>query len=209
MKNLLVWFHVLSGSLAVAGMLVAWFSVKGGKWHRRGGKAYVFAMAGALVMATVIALLTRNLFLLLVGIFSAYLIFTGWRTARIRDGVASRFDQISALLMLGVAATMVGFGVWMLIGSNTLGVALIAFAVFGGGPAWEDWRRSSWPTGKQRIVLHLNRMGGGTIATLTAVFVVNVKTDPVFIAWLLPTIVVVPLLVYFSRRYSAVAATKR
>ena len=41
---------------------------------------------------------------------------------------------------------------------------------------------------------------GGTIATVTAVLVVNVNTNPVWIAWLAPTVVITPLIFYWNKR---------
>lgn len=200
MKNIAVWIHIGFGSIALSGMLLAWLSKKGGKWHRLGGKAYVFSMALALIVATVVSVATSNIFLGLIGLFSAYLVYTGWRVAQVRDGVCSSIDRGATALMIFVAVAMGAYGVWMLSKGNSLGIALIAFAFFGGLPALADWRNAAWPKGRERIVLHLNRMGAGSIATLTAVFVVNVQTTPAFIAWLLPSVVVVPLIIYFTRQ---------
>lgn len=200
MKEIAVWIHIGFGSIALGGMLLAWLSKKGGKWHRLGGKAYVYSMALALIVATIVAVATFNLFLGLIGLFSAYLVYTGWRVASVRDGICSPIDRGATILMMVVALLMGAYGVWMLVGGNSLGIALIAFGFFGGLPALEDWRNAAWPKGKERIVLHLNRMGAGTIATLTAVFVVNVKASPAFIAWLLPSVVIVPLIIYFTRQ---------
>jgi hypothetical protein len=96
---------------------------------------------------------------------------------------------------------MIAYGIFMLTQGESLGVALIAFGFFGGTPALSDFKSpSTWPKGKHRILLHLNRMGGACIATVTAVFVVNIQTNPAFIAWLLPTLIGTPLIIYWSRR---------
>ena len=46
-------------------------------------------------------------------------------------------------------------------------------------------------TGRKRIARHLTNMLAGTIATITAVLVVNVATDPSWIA---------PFIIYWDRR---------
>ncbi|MFK7854667.1 MAG: hypothetical protein AB8B79_11160 [Granulosicoccus sp.] len=202
MTNVLIWLHVISGSIAVIGMLGAWLSAKGKTNHRLFGKAYVFGMCAALILALIVATLTANIFLLLVGIFSAYFVYTGWRLAKARDGSRNAIDRNAALLMLIVSVLMMGYGIFMLIQSHDLALALIVFSVIAALPAWQDFKlNDQWPKGKERIVLHLNRMGGASIATTTAVFVVNVQTDPEFIAWLLPSVAVVPLMVYWTRRW--------
>ena len=43
-------------------------------------------------------------------------------------------------------------------------------------------------------------MMAGTIATVTAVMVVNVSMNPVWLPWLLPTIVITPLIVWWNVR---------
>ena len=79
---------------------------------------------------------------------------------------------------------------------------MAVFGAIGGSFALSDALRlqSGWPSGRERISLHLSRMGGASIATVTAVFVVNVATDPAFIAWILPTVVITPVIIYWGVR---------
>ena len=71
MIKLMVGLHILMGSIAVLGMITAWLTKKGGLWHRRGGKAYVLGMSGALALAFIVSIATQNVFLFFVGLFSA------------------------------------------------------------------------------------------------------------------------------------------
>jgi hypothetical protein len=43
-------------------------------------------------------------------------------------------------------------------------------------------------------------MLAGTIAAVTAFTVVNVSTEPAVLAWLGPTAIITPLIVYWNRR---------
>ena len=43
-------------------------------------------------------------------------------------------------------------------------------------------------------------MLAGTIATVTAVAVVNVDPDPVWLTWILPTLVITPLIIWWNVR---------
>jgi hypothetical protein len=54
--------------------------------------------------------------------------------------------------------------------------------------------------GKERIVRHLTNMMGGTIAVVTAVLVVNVDVEPVWIWWVLPTALITPIILWWSRK---------
>jgi hypothetical protein len=201
MIKFMVFLHIAAGCGAVVGMAGALVSRKGQLWHRRAGQLYTASMTAALLLALVVSLLTQNIFLLLIGLFSGYFVYTGWRLAQVKDGKRSVPDQLASQFMVACSVAMVGYGIYLTVSGETLGVALAVFGIFAFIPAWQDVKRGPvWPRAKDRIVLHLNRMGGASIATLTAVFVVNVQTNPAFIAWLLPTIVGTPLIIYWTRR---------
>jgi len=202
MTSLIVAVHIFLGSIAVLGMAIAWLAKKGGIWHRRGGKAYVLGMAGSLLAALVVSILTGNVFLFLVGLFSAYLVYTGYRLAVARNGVRSFLDKSTAVVALVSGLGMIAYGVYLFFGSDSsIAIVVAVFGALSASFGFSDIRLGDkWPVGKERIILHLSRMGGASIATVTAVFVVNVKSDPAFIAWLLPSVVGTLLIAYWTRR---------
>ena len=42
----------------------------------------------------------------------------------------------------------------------------------------------------------------GTIAVITAVLVTKIYIEPVFILWILPTIVITPIIFWWNRKYT-------
>lgn len=203
--NFLIATHVLFGSLAVLGMVTALATKKGSTWHRRGGKAYVYGMAWALIAAAIVSVLTSNAFLFSVGLFSAYLVYTGARLAVAKDGIRSNADKWIANFIVPVGGVMIAFGVYLFREDSSTAITLAVFGLITAAFGYADIKRGDrWPTGKERIVLHLGRMGGASIATITAVFVVNVETNPEFIAWLLPTVVGTVLIRYWTKRVNEV-----
>ncbi len=60
--------------------------------------------------------------------------------------------------------------------------------------------RGRMRAGGQRIQRHLTNMLAGTTATVTAVMVVNIDLNPVWLPWILPTIVITPLIVWWNVR---------
>jgi hypothetical protein len=55
------------------------------------------------------------------------------------------------------------------------------------------------------LLAHLQRMTGGYIAATTAFLVVNAQYSPVVlpsvVVWLLPTVILTPLTIAFSKKY--------
>jgi hypothetical protein len=52
--------------------------------------------------------------------------------------------------------------------------------------------------GKRRIAGHLTHMMGGTIPLVTAVLVVNISIEPAWIWWILPTLVISPIIFWWN-----------
>ena len=66
--------------------------------------------------------------------------------------------------------------------------------------------RGNARTGAKRIQRHLTNMLAGTIATVTAVLVVNVQMDPVWLPWISPTLIITPLIVWWNLRVKSGSA---
>ena len=149
-----------------------------------------------------------DVFIGLIAVFSAYFLYTGWRLAAIRDRAMRRLDRVALGGFLVCTLAMFGFAAVMFAQREGLAPVLVVFGLLSLGLLRADWRRrGGWPAGVDGVALHLSRMGGATIATLTAVFVVNVRTDPEFIAWLAPSAVLIPTFLLWSRRLQRSRAT--
>lgn len=203
MIQTILFLHILAGvsALATAGLAVG--SAKGGRLHRRSGKIYTLAMLFVGLSALVLAVVPPNPFLFAVGVFSLYLVFTGWRAAIIRDGRPRPLDHAGGAVMALAGAGMLGWGTQgVLTGAGAQPVILVAFGSIGLTMAlsdWRDWARGP-VTGKMRIARHLGRMLGGTIATVTAAGVVNLGVLPDLVVWLGPTALITPVIFWWSAR---------
>ena len=96
---------------------------------------------------------------------------------------------------------MWGYAVVIGLGGSSQWVTLLLF----GGIALalsvaDGWFHQTQPGGARRVARHLTNMMAGTIATITAVTVVNVDMDPVWVPWILPTVVITPLIVWWNIR---------
>ena len=170
--------------------------------HVRAGRAYAIAMTVVFVTAVPLAVMGADIFLLLIAVFSFYLVFAGWRFARNYGGKAHAVDwaAMAALAIAGLG--MWGYAVVLARGGDSQWVTMGVFGAIALALGLAD-ARYYWGDGApraRRIGRHLTNMMAGTIATITAVLVVNVSTNPAWIAWIAPTIAIVPLIVWWNFR---------
>ena len=186
---------MLAAALAVV-------SAKGEKVHIRAGRTYFWGMFLIFITAIPMSIVTSNLFNFLVAIFSFYLAYSGMRFARNRTGIANTFDWAAVGLMVlsGIAMWCLATVYFLNINAQYITLAVFGFIAISLG--YTDFRsyRNKSAIGKQRIARHLTNMLAGTIAVITAVLVTNVNIEPVFILWILPTILISPFIFWWNRK---------
>ena len=194
--------HVAAGSAALAAAAVALATAKGRAHHVRAGRVYAAAMTVVCATALPLAMLGADVVLLLVAVFSFYLVFAGWRFARNASGRPGSVDWAAAAVMGLVGLGMWGYGAAIFFRGDPqwLTMTLFGFIALALSAADMRYHRSPPRSGPQRVARHLTNMLAGTIATVTAVVVVNVDTRPVWLAWILPTLLITPLIVWWNRR---------
>lgn len=202
MYKLFLAVHITGGVIALGTAVGALVTAKGERWHVYFGRAFVLGMSIVFLTTLPMTFLKPNLFLLLIALFSFYLVFTGWLRARNRSGTPTRADRMAFTAMTITAIAMSLRGLTMIQAGDSMGIVLITFSVIGGAYALRDlyFLRSKRYRGPVRIADHLSRMLGGTIAAVTAFTVVNIRFDPAFVVWLAPTVVLTPLIVYWNVR---------
>ena len=201
LQLILLAMHIGAGSVSLATAGVALVTAKGGRWHVLAGRVYAVGMTIIFVTAIPLAIFADSIFLFLIALFSFYLVFAGWRFARNRQRRAHPVDwaAVSAIGVTGLA--MWGYAAVIALDGSSQWITLV---VFGGialalGVADAKFHRDQ-PGGARRVSRHLTNMMAGTIATMTAVTVVNVSMEPVWVPWILPTVVITPLIVWWNVR---------
>ena len=200
--GILLSIHILAGTIALLFAALAVSSEKGKKLHVLSGRAYFWSMVGIFLTAIPMSIINSNLFLFLIAIFSFYLAFAGMRFAKNRKGIATTIDWIAVILMI-----LSGLGMWALaviyfINDNSQYITLLVFGFIALALGYGDCRshKNKTAIGKERIAKHLTNMMAGTIAVVTAVLVVNVNIEPIWIWWLLPTAVITPIIFYWNKK---------
>ncbi len=202
MIQILLPIHILAGTIALICAALAVSSEKGKKLHVLSGRAYFWGMATIFLTAIPMSIITSNIFLFLIAIFSFYLAFAGMRFARNRKGIVTTLDWTAVGLMI-----LSGIGMWILaaiyfLNSNTQYIVLLVFGFLAITLGYADFRsyKNNSATGKERISRHLTNMMGGTIAVITAVLVVNPPFEPAWVWWVLPTALITPVILWWKAK---------
>ncbi len=193
--------HALLGALGLFTGMLAILTRKGNRLHRTTGKIFAVSMAGSSVLSLVIAASPGHInpFLFLIGVFTLYLILTGYRAIRFVAGNklrATGTDWLISICMGILAVGMIGIGL-----SGILGAKLL-FVFFGGiglvlaGRDLKTFRakgRVNW------LSIHISKMVGALIASVTAFIVAGIGiVHPA--AWILPTVMGTIYIVRWQRR---------
>ena len=200
--EILLPIHILAGALALLCAALAILSEKGKQLHVLSGRTYFWCMVTIFLTAILMSIINKNIFLFLIAIFSFYLAFAGMRFAKNRKGIATSIDWIAVGLII-----LSGIGMWILAAiyfatDNSQYITLMLFGILANTLGYIDFKshRNKTATGKERIARHLTNMMGGTIAVITAILVVNVEFDPVWVWWVLPTALMTPVIFWWNKK---------
>lgn len=200
--------HILSGSVGLLAGTLIMILRKGGKQHKNLGKAFFYAMVGIFLTSVYMSIVTQNWFLLCIGFFSLYLAASGYRVLWFKK--LSRFEEGPALVdhVLGIGGMAAGVGMWGLSvmlwkSGNSFMVVPAVFGTISFVLALQLYKGFKNPPTEKTfwIRAHALRMGGAYVSTVTAFLVVNVHIEPQWVFWLLPTVIVIPVVIYQMRRF--------
>ncbi len=201
--------HIIGGSIALLAGYAALFVKRGGDWHRRFGRYFVNGMATVAVTGLPMSIIRPNPFLFGIVIFSSYLIFSGRAAAMNRTGEAGKLDFGAAALLFATSViALLAVAYISLSGIEypmTFLITGTVFAIIGLITSHTDWKmlRAGPIRGKDRIIKHLGGMCAGLIAATTAVaatIISRLPDIPNLIAWLGPTLIISPLIAYWTRQ---------
>jgi uncharacterized membrane protein len=198
--------HAVSGMIALVAGTISVIAKKGGKVHKKSGKVFFYGMmlaGGSGIVASVLPG-HYNPFLFVVGLFSIYLVLSGYRAlnfTKVRTTAQLRPDIILAWTMIVVAVLMVLFGSYVLIKIDSIGIVLLVFGVIAFLNGYNDLKafKDLKTLRKKAIRLHIGKISGGYIAAFTAFLVTNAIL-PSLLSWLLPTVFGIVFITYWLRK---------
>jgi len=202
--------HIIGGSVGLLAGTINIIRKKGDKNHKRIGKIFFISMLTAGTSSLVLSYLHPNYFLFMVGVFTLYMVGSGQRYLKHKQQNnldSKRIEWTTTILMLLAGLLFVVMGILRIIESNLFGLVFITFGGLGLLFVRQDFKNYNDKSTIKNywLMAHLQRMTGGFIAALTAFLVVNAKffseQIPSLVYWLLPTIIITPLIIKWSRKY--------
>lgn len=207
--KILMALHIAGGglSLLLGGYIM--LTKKGGRIHKLLGNIYFYAMLLASMMALPMACMHPNYFLFIIGIFTSYMLISGKRYLTIRKlSDVKKMDWFLAVVMLVFGFLFIALGIYNIVSGNYFGTVFLVFGAISILFVYQDYQNFKGKSNIRNFWLttHLQRMTGSYIASATAFLVVNNKILPGILVWLLPTIVIVPLIIRWTRKYKTIKA---
>ena len=198
--------HIVSGSISLFFGTINMLLNKGGKTHRKVGRVFVSCMMLTGISALIMSQLKPNPFLFIIGVFTIYLIGTADRYSKPLKGKPHLIDWVYSLSMFVFADIFILWGIVSLFQGNPMGSVMLIFGGVGLFGVYKDFInfRGKNSQKKHRLLTHIGRMVGAYTATITAVLVVNASVlpakIPLFLYWLLPTIILTPISFYWIQK---------
>jgi hypothetical protein len=205
--TILKYLHIAAGSIALLAGPIAMANQNGGKTHRISGNAYLFSMFFIVLSSIILSVYSGKWFLFMVGIFSLYLVGTGYRALYLKNlHKGQKPYLIDWILLYGSGITAIALLIWggtSLYYQNSFGVVSITFGFVMLRGVRSDFKRFTVPPTEKNhwLFSHISGMIGGYIATITAFTVQNIEMNPSWVPWLAPTAILVPFLVMTIKKF--------
>ena len=196
--------HIICGTIGLLVGSYVLFAKKGDALHKKIGSIFFYAMVINGFVSLVLARLHPNIFLFIVGIFSLYLLLTGKRYLQKKTNAdVQKMDWLLLGFMLVFGIGFVVLGIYYLFNGANFGFVPIVFGFIGLQFVNSDYKnfRGQSTIKNYWLTSHIQRMIGSYIAASTAFLVVNNTLLPNLVAWLLPTVILVPLIFKWSNKY--------
>lgn len=201
--------HIAAGTTALVMAPAAMIVKKGGNAHRIWGRVYFWSMAVVALTAVTMSLLHFNPFLLMIAVFSFYSAFVAYRVLYRKKWqhwkTLPLLDKAGSMINAGFSAALLGGGIyWLLTGKTGLAIITLVFGLISSRTVVLEFRAYFRPSKDPKAWLraHIGGMLGSYIAAVTAFLVNTGYFLPELVRWLGPTVLGVPLILWYVRRHA-------
>jgi len=212
--------HIATGFISLVTGLISILSLKGGKFHKKSGKIYFYSMTIVFVTAIIIASYRFNRFLFLIAFLSYYSVFAGVRKLslkKLHKNQKPKWYDWTAGIINGIANIFfIGLGIYYSIKNGFFSGGTLLSVGFGIGGLLISYVNLKpfiiKPNKSYHWYLsHIGNMFGGYIATSTAflsTLVFKYEIINPFLGFALPSIIGVPVLIYWMKKTEKTFKTK-
>jgi len=202
--TILIYIHAFFGGLGLITGIASILVKKGSLPHKNMGKLFSVGMITSSVISIPITFMPNheNLFLLLIAVFTIYLVLTGRRALIFKTTFkVNTYDKVLSGSMFLFAIIMLFLAVFKLINTTTFGVLYLFFGGFGLLLVYGDFKFYKQIThqGNAWLIVHIKKMIGALIASITAFIVAGVGVSTLT-TWMLPTIFGTIYIIYWKRK---------
>ncbi len=210
MSEPLLLIHQYAGMLSFVVAPLAMAAAKGSRAHRRWGKLFFFSTLVVCLTAILASILRPNPLMALVAVFSFHLAATGYRAISLKKLHEGQRMALGDYVLHGIATIVnLSLFIWgalnLSFGSaSDAGVLYFIFGSIGLFMVWRNvhqfYKRSV--DKREWVFMHISGMVGAYIATLSAFSAVNLTfIKPMWLQWLWPTLLGVPLMIRWMNHY--------
>jgi len=194
--------HIVLGYTALIAGFIAALSRKKRGLHSKSGNVFFYGMLISLIAAIFLNMIKFSPFLFPIALFTLYMILGGKLIFSLRNSDTLRkWWNIYFGLGLFISLLMLSLALFLFV-KNLLGmgIILLIFGIIQSLMTYSDWKNNPANHPKSRIFQHINKMGGGMIASVTAFAAVNIHFLPSLVVWLTPSIIGSFLIAYAIRQ---------
>jgi uncharacterized membrane protein len=191
--KILIYIHAFFGGIGLLAGTVIMFAKKGNQLHVKAGKIFSVGMLVSTILSFIVCAFPNhhNSFLVLIGIFTIYLILLGNRVINYKKkDYQNSTDQYISGIMFLIGCLMVGVTFFSLFLYGKFNLLFLFFGVLSAFLAWRDFKFYKNPDNyKKWLFSHVGKMVGAYISSVTAFIVAGLGYGGNFYAWIIPTII--------------------
>ncbi|WP_413532232.1 hypothetical protein [Empedobacter brevis] len=196
MENLvkiIIYIHAFFGVIGLVAGTAVIIIKKGNSMHRKIGKIFSIGMLVSSILSLIICTFPNhhNSFLLMIGIFTIYMILIGNRILNYkRKNYSNNLDKIISGTMFITAIVMIVFGLFPLFTTKSIGLLYLIFGFLAGVLSYRDFIFYKNPENYKKWTMnHLGKMVGAYIASVTAFLVAGAGFGNNIYFWIVPSII--------------------
>jgi len=200
----LIYIHAFFGGIGLIAGTVIMFAKKGNQLHVKAGKIFSIGMLISTILSFIVCIFPNhhNSFLVLIGIFSIYMILLGNRVTKYKKkNYKNSIDQYISYMMFFAGIVMIGLAIYFRLMYDKLPILFIIFGVLSAFMASRDFKFYKDPENhKKWVKSHVGKMVGAYIASVTAFIVAGLGYGDNFYAWILPTVIGTIYIIAWGRK---------